>query len=61
MQRWTRINISKEMAEYIEEIIKHPKIKKKYDFQSVADFVRAAVREKLDRLEKELKASLEEG
>jgi len=54
----TRIALSREMYDYIDELIKKTEVKQKYDYKSVADFVRAAVRDKLNQLEEELRSPL---
>jgi len=54
----TRIGLSREMYDYIDALINKTEIKQKYDYKSVADFVMAAIREKLDQLEEELRSPL---
>lgn len=54
MTEWTKINISKEMSNYVKGLIGNPVVKRKYDFQSVADFVRAALSDKIKEVEREI-------
>lgn len=58
MPEWTKINISTEMMDYIRDLIGKPKVKRRYHFVSVADFIRAAIREKIKAIEGELKIRL---
>ncbi|MFX1293312.1 MAG: hypothetical protein ACFFD2_00440 [Promethearchaeota archaeon] len=53
-KEWKRVNIAVEQIEYIEKIIKNPLVKGKYNFQSVPEFVRRAIADFIEKIEKEM-------
>jgi len=53
-REWKRINITIEQVELIEKLIRNPKVKAKYSFQSVPEVVRRAISNFIELLQKEL-------
>jgi len=51
---WQMVNVSKEQFNYIKKLIKNSKLKEKYDFRSVPDFIRRAIAYFIEKMRKEL-------
>lgn len=51
-KEWARIAIPVEMYKFIEEIIQNDFIKKRFGYRSVSEFVRDAITNHLENLEK---------
>lgn len=56
----TTRKITKEMSDYINNFINKKEIKERYDYKSVSEFVRSAIREKLEKHHRDLEPSIEE-
>jgi Arc/MetJ-type ribon-helix-helix transcriptional regulator len=54
-QKWKTVNIPAEMHNHILELIEKPTIKEKYAFSSPSEFVRRALSDAIEKIEKELK------
>ena len=54
------IGVPEEMVERIQKIIEHPYVKSKYAFRSTPDFIRSAITEYIDKIEKEIEKNKEE-
>lgn len=48
---WRSLSIPAEMYEHIQTLIEKPEVKKKYGFDSVAEFIRAALRKLIHEVE----------
>ena len=55
MASYKAVSIDETLLEYIEELRKHPLVKKKYAFKSTAELVRRALSEYISQLENYIK------
>lgn len=51
---WKNVSFAEEQIELIRKIISDSKVKAKYNFQSVPEFIRRAISDLVDKIKKEI-------